>query len=126
MEVKAKARVTKYEPEAILTISLQKNDQLGLYESDVSYEEAILLLDNLIRFGGKLFLSTRYINLDFYLYPDNTLEVEVFDERDGFCAIAAELNLDIGKKIIDLAFKNEQFNEFIPTTDKAWWTSANV
>jgi hypothetical protein len=126
METKVKAHIKNWQPSFPFAFTLQRNDQNGWYEGEVSLDEANLLLESMEMCGGQLFLATQFIDVDLYFCTDDTLEVEVFDQRDGFSAIAAGLDLVTGRKIVEIAFNDERFSDVVPTTEKPWSTSANV
>jgi len=90
-----------------------------LYESEVNYIEACALLYKLKEPDCTLHMETEFIILDFDSLSEETLGIEIFDTRDAFWA-HAEITFPIAKKIIEIACRNESFEDVIPTTNDMW------
>lgn len=114
------------DPDAPLQVPLQQYERHDSYEMESTYEEVNLLLENLSAYGNHLNLISQHLALDFGLCSEGKLQIEVFDARDGFTALAADQDLAVGRKVIEMAFHEERFTDLIPTTDQPWWAIAYV
>src|SRR5436190_15031930 len=122
MENTVKITVSECAVTAPLEVPPKKLDGSESYELDARLEDAVLLLENLQMYGGYMHLKTSHLVVDFNIFSDRTYEVEIFDARDGFGAIGSMLKLNVARRILEMSFNNEKFDECIPMTKEPWWS----
>jgi hypothetical protein len=88
-------------------------------EISLNYDEACSLLGRELNTLNSVYFESDFINLDFYLFAENKIGVEIYDVRDGFWG-HAEITPQIAKKIIEIACENKHFEDVIPLTEEEW------
>jgi hypothetical protein len=105
----------------LLVHELQK-DSAGNYiehRYEVDLKETFILLEKLKNSNTSLHIKSEFFVIDFQYLSETSIEVEIYDIRDGFWAIS-EIDMVVARKIVENISADEKFGEHVPTTNEIW------
>jgi len=82
-------------------------------------EDALHILGRLESPKSGLYVETEKYFLDFHIAEEKLLCVEIDGINNNFWAYS-DVDLTKAEAILTIISKGEEFNEFIPTTDRIW------
>ena len=113
-----KVSFTHFSPNAVVRVHYQRGVDYLEHNFDLEFNDTLYLLRELRNDRSSLSVTAPKCHLNFYVESDGSLRVEI----DGVNGLWADpgVEVEVAVKILRMAFADQEFGKFIPTTNREW------